>query len=35
MNELEKLRIGIDKIDRQLLLLFLERMDLCSQVAEF
>ena len=35
MNELEKLRIGIDKIDRQLLPLFLERMDLCSQVAEY
>lgn len=35
MNELEKLRKEIDRIDRQLLPLFLERMELCSRVADY
>ncbi len=35
MNELEKLRDGIDKLDRQLLPLFLERMELCGKVADY
>lgn len=35
MNELEKLRKEIDEIDRKLLPLFLERMELCSSVAEY
>ncbi len=35
MNELEKLRQKIDGIDRKLLPLFLERMEVCSQVAEY
>lgn len=35
MNELEQLRQQIDRIDRQLLPLFLERMDVCSAVAEY
>ena len=35
MNELEKLRKEIDGIDRKLLPLFLERMELCSGVAEY
>ncbi len=35
MNELEILRDKIDKIDRQMLPLFLERMEVCSKVAEY
>ena len=35
MNELEQLRNGIDKIDRELLPLFLKRMKLCGQVGEY
>ncbi len=35
MNELEQLRQRIDTIDRQLLPLFLERMEICSKVAEY
>ena len=35
MNELEQLRQQIDAIDRQLLLLFLERMQVCSRVADY
>ncbi|MEE1013145.1 MAG: prephenate dehydratase domain-containing protein [Clostridia bacterium] len=35
MNELEQLRQNIDAIDRQLLPLFLERMELCSKVADY
>lgn len=34
-NELDILRKKIDKIDRQLLPLFLERMDVCSKVADY
>ena len=35
MNELEQLRDGIDKIDRELLPMFIERMRLCGQVGEY
>lgn len=35
MNELEQLRQQIDAIDRQLLPLFLERMQVCSRVADY
>ena len=35
MNQLEQLRQQIDAIDRQLLPLFLERMELCSKVADY
>ncbi|MEG1441919.1 MAG: chorismate mutase, partial [Oscillospiraceae bacterium] len=35
MNELDILRNKIDKIDRELLTLFLERMDVCGNVAEY
>ncbi len=35
MNELEQLRQQIDAVDRQLLPLFLERMELCSKVADY
>ncbi|MBR5152012.1 MAG: chorismate mutase [Clostridia bacterium] len=35
MNELEQLRQQIDSLDRQLLPIFLERMEVCSQVAEY
>lgn len=35
MNELENLRKEIDKIDKQLLPLFLKRMELCSSVADY
>ncbi len=35
MSELEQLRQRIDQIDRQLLPLFLERMKVCSQVADY
>lgn len=35
MNSLEELRQEIDKIDRELLDLFVKRMDVCSQVAEY
>lgn len=35
MNELEQLREKIDEIDGQLLPLFLERMQLCSKVADY
>lgn len=35
MNELDKLRQSIDAVDRKLLPLFLERMELCSAVAEY
>lgn len=35
MRDLETLRNEIDKIDSQLLPLFLERMDLCREVAEY
>ena len=35
MNELEQLRQQIDTIDRRLLPLFLERMKLCSRVADY
>lgn len=35
MNELEQLRQNIDAIDRQLLPLFLDRMELCSKVADY
>lgn len=35
MNELEYLRTEIDKRDRKLLPLFLERMDLCGKVADY
>ncbi len=35
MNELEQLRKKIDSIDRELLPLFLERMEVCSQVADY
>lgn len=35
MNELEELRKRIDKIDRELLPLFLERMEVCSKVADY
>ena len=35
MNELEQLREKIDKIDGQLLPLFLERMEVCSKVADY
>ena len=35
MNELEQLRKSIDAIDRQLLPLFLERMEVCSKVADY
>lgn len=34
-NELEKLRDKIDELDRKLLPLFLERMDVCSKVADY
>ena len=35
MNELDELRQKIDAIDQQLLPLFLERMEICSQVADY
>ncbi|MBO5364728.1 MAG: prephenate dehydratase [Clostridia bacterium] len=35
MKSLEELRQGIDRIDKQLLELFAERMDFCSQVADY
>ncbi len=35
MNELDELRQKIDAIDKQLLPLFLERMEICSQVADY
>lgn len=35
MNELEQLRQQIDGLDRQLLPLFLERMEVCSKVADY
>lgn len=35
MNELEKLRSEIDKIDKDILPLFLKRMELCGKVAEY
>ena len=35
MNELDLLREKIDAVDRQLLPLFLTRMELCSQVADY
>ncbi|MBR5218454.1 MAG: chorismate mutase, partial [Clostridia bacterium] len=35
MNELEELRKKIDEIDRELFPLFLERMEVCSQVADY
>lgn len=35
MNELEKLRLEIDRVDRGILPLFLERMELCGAVAEY
>lgn len=35
MNELEQLREQIDRIDRELLPLFLERMEVCSRVADY
>ncbi len=35
MKSLEELRKEIDRIDRQLLDLFVERMDYCSQVADY
>lgn len=35
MNELDVLRDKIDKIDARLLPLFLERMELCSEVADY
>ena len=35
MRNLEELRKGIDSIDRELLNLFIERMKLCSEVAEY
>lgn len=35
MSELEKLRDRIDKLDRQLLPLFLERMEVCGKVADY
>ena len=35
MNELDKLREKIDSIDKQLLELFLTRMNICSGVADY
>lgn len=35
MNELEVLRQEIDRVDRTILPLFLERMELCSRVADY
>lgn len=35
MNELESLRCEIDRIDKQLLPLFLERMEVCGRVADY
>ncbi len=35
MKSLEELRQGIDQIDKQLLRLFVERMELCGQVADY
>lgn len=35
MNELENLRVEIDKVDKEILPLFLKRMELCGKVAEF
>lgn len=35
MNELENLRCSIDEIDKKLLPLFLERMELCERVADY
>ncbi len=35
MKSLEELRKGIDEVDRELLDLFLKRMELCSQVADY
>lgn len=35
MNELDELRQKIDAIDKQLLPLFLERMEICSKVADY
>ncbi len=35
MNELEQLRTQIDSLDRELLPLFLKRMEVCSKVADY
>ncbi len=35
MKSLEELREGIDRIDQELLKLFVERMELCGQVADY
>ncbi len=35
MNELEQLRQKIDELDRQLLPLFIERMEVCGRVADY
>ena len=35
MNELEQLRQKIDELDRQLLPLFTERMEVCGKVADY
>lgn len=35
MKNLDELRLEIDKVDRELLKLFTQRMDICSQVADY
>ena len=35
MKDLQQLRVEIDAVDRELIRLFAQRMDLCGQVAQY